>query len=94
VLYTPKNFLCIYGAAFFVILGLFGIMNLFEYAANNITSNEDIRHRWNGNKANENSVALLKPDSITERISYYLYGPTPKSRVETLSLYLKSQNPE
>ena len=68
-------------------------MNLCEYAVKNITSNEDIRQRWNGHKSNEEAVAIFKPDSYLERISFYFYSPMPKSRVETLSMYLQSVDP-
>ena len=44
---------CIFSAVFGLVLFIFGLYQLFNLGFSNISSNESIRLRWNGNPHNE-----------------------------------------
>lgn len=48
---APRLLVC-YGTAFFAMLGIFGFHQTLNLAYTNVTSNEDLRGRWNGNRKN------------------------------------------
>ena len=50
--FNAQNILVMYGFIFFFILFTFGCSQIFTLAAYNVTSNEDLRNRWNGNFKN------------------------------------------
>jgi hypothetical protein len=56
--WSTRNFLISYGFIIFVLLFTFGMFQIFSLSIYNITSNEDLRHRWNGHPKNAKSVEI------------------------------------
>lgn len=57
--WSVRNFLISYGFIIFVLLFTFGMFQIFTLSIYNITSNEDLRHRWNGHPKNSKSVTIF-----------------------------------
>ena len=54
--FSLNNILCIYTGVFLTLLGAFTVVQIFGHAEWNMTTNEDIRNRWNGNDKNWNHI--------------------------------------
>lgn len=69
-----NTFVTIYSATFLFLLGIFSLIQLFGMADQNLTTNEDLRIRWNGNPKNQKAVEIYreKTNFIT-RLYFYLF---------------------
>lgn len=62
-----------YGATIAFLLYLFWFYQVCSLGLNNVTSNEDIRHRWNGHYRNKKAVKLFKKEAgCCGRLKYLL----------------------
>lgn len=62
-------------ALFSLCLVTFCIYQIFALGLNNVASNEDIRHRWNGHRRNKKAVKLYKKEAgCCGRFAYLLFG--------------------
>lgn len=67
--------LLFYAAVISSSLMLFFIYQTFNLGLRNVTSNEDIRHRWNGHHRNKKLSRLFRKDAgCCGRMSYILCG--------------------
>lgn len=58
--WSLNTFVSIYSGLFFFLLGIFSFIQLFCMADRNLTTNEDLRHRWNGNTKNSEAVNIYR----------------------------------
>ena len=66
--------ICVYGAVIFLSLLIFAGFQLFFLGIRNIASNEDIRYRWNGARANAQAVGIYsEKSSCFAKCLYFLY---------------------
>lgn len=56
-------YIVIYTAAIFLCLTCFAYTQLKSNAANNFTSNEELRSKWNGSMFNAEEVLIFNKDS-------------------------------
>jgi hypothetical protein len=84
----------VYGGAIFVVLFVFSLYQLFYLSVRNVASNEELRNRWNGAKANESAAAIYSDKaSCAARANYFLFSePSPsmlQKYCELVELYEK-----
>ena len=82
--------ICCYTAI--IALALFGFF-FYQFcylALNNIASNEEIRHRWNGNPRNSDRVSIYRDEaSCSERFYQFMFSPLPESNLHKWALLLE-----
>jgi hypothetical protein len=88
LVFVAQRILIPYGMIFFVLLGCFGMYQCCSLASNNVTSNEDLRYRWNGNKKNRESAGIFKP-SMCQALTWYFFSKQPESKLPQLHLLRK-----
>jgi len=71
--------LLVYTSVIALALLLFWTYQTSALGIYNITSNEDIRHRWNGHGKNKTAVkAYRKNSGCCSRLAYLMYGDVEK----------------
>ena len=76
--------------------GIFGLslLSFFAFQNNlvmkNMTSNEQLRRKWNGRNDRQRQISRNMP-GLCQRLRYFYWGELPKSRVEE---FFKLKNDE
>lgn len=83
--WSMNSFVTVYSAIFVCLLGIFSLVQLFGMADQNMTTNEDLRSRWNGNPKNQKSVAIYRSQTnFISRLCFYLFERSHDSHLSKL----------